>query len=215
MVTTTATLSTDALIAELRERRDFPRLAPALMDAYTEEQRRRDTYERAEADAPLPRREFINGQIVEMEPVRKRHYDVTDRICDTIKEHLRATGIGGEVAMNSLMCRFDRNNFYPDVAYWPAEVAERFTAETTVFPPPSLAVEVLSESTAARDRGVKFETYEADGVGEYLIVDAEAGVVEQYAAAEGGFELRGRHEGGTFESVAVTGLRLDLARVFA
>ncbi len=43
------------------------------------------------------------------------------------------------------------------------------------FPAPDLIVEVLSESTEANDRGIKFEDYAAHGVVEYWIVDPMAG----------------------------------------
>ena len=43
-----------------------------------------------------------------------------------------------------------------------------------------VTVEVVSPSTAARDRGVKRERYARFGVPEYWIVDAEAGQVEVF-----------------------------------
>ena len=45
---------------------------------------------------------------------------------------------------------------------------------------PVLAVEVLSPSTAARDRGKKRSIYQKAGVGEYWIVDLDARLVERW-----------------------------------
>jgi Uma2 family endonuclease len=45
---------------------------------------------------------------------------------------------------------------------------------------PDLVIEVLSSATAARDRGVKYELYEAAGVREYWLVDDEARFIEVY-----------------------------------
>ena len=50
---------------------------------------------------------------------------------------------------------------------------------------PDLVVEILSPSTAGRDRGVKRKLYERQGVGEYWIVDAEAGAVDVWRFGAG------------------------------
>jgi Uma2 family endonuclease len=44
--------------------------------------------------------------------------------------------------------------------------------------PPDLVVELLSDTTARRDRGIKRERYEAYGVPEYWIIDTEAKQIE-------------------------------------
>ena len=44
---------------------------------------------------------------------------------------------------------------------------------------PDFACEVLSESTARRDPGVKFRDYEAHGVAGYRVADPEAETLEQ------------------------------------
>jgi Uma2 family endonuclease len=45
---------------------------------------------------------------------------------------------------------------------------------------PLLAIEILSDATAARDRGAKRRIYQRAGVGEYWIVDLDARLVEQW-----------------------------------
>lgn len=50
---------------------------------------------------------------------------------------------------------------------------------------PDLVVEVLSPSTAARDRGIKLERYRLFGVVEYWIVDPESRTVELWKLSEG------------------------------
>ena len=49
---------------------------------------------------------------------------------------------------------------------------------------PLLAIEILSPSTAARDRGAKRRIYQREGVGEYWIVDADSRLVERWRPAD-------------------------------
>lgn len=55
--------------------------------------------------------------------------------------------------------------------------------------PPDLVVEILSPTTAKRDRGKKMELYAHYGVGEYWIVDAANRLLEQYLLDNQQFRL--------------------------
>lgn len=54
--------------------------------------------------------------------------------------------------------------------------------------PPVLVVEVLSPSTALRDRHTKFGIYEEQGIKYYLIVDADKEKVDVYMLVNGKYE---------------------------
>lgn len=54
--------------------------------------------------------------------------------------------------------------------------------------PPDLVVEIVSPSTAARDRGLKLERYRRHGVAEYWIVDPDRGTVELWKLGAGADE---------------------------
>jgi len=51
--------------------------------------------------------------------------------------------------------------------------------------PPSVIVEVLSPSTADKDRTVKRQLYEGQGVASYLLVDPDFGIIEALQLADG------------------------------
>ncbi|MBQ6986181.1 MAG: Uma2 family endonuclease [Oscillibacter sp.] len=59
-----------------------------------------------------------------------------------------------------------------------------------IYGAPDLVVEILSPSTARRDRGPKMRTYERNGVREYWIVDPANRAIEQYILESGRFVLR-------------------------
>ena len=54
---------------------------------------------------------------------------------------------------------------------------------------PSLVVEILSPTTALRDRITKFEIYQSQGVPYYLIADPDAATIENYFLENGKYEL--------------------------
>jgi Uma2 family endonuclease len=73
---------------------------------------------------------------------------------------------------------------------------------------PDLVIEVLSPSTAKRDRGVKFEVYERHGVREYWLIDLEAQFIEVYRHENGVFKRQGVF--GTDETFTSATLVLDV-----
>lgn len=56
--------------------------------------------------------------------------------------------------------------------------------------PPSLVVEVLSPSTALKDRHIKYPIYERQGVKYFLIISPEKEVVEIYELTDGEYDLK-------------------------
>jgi Uma2 family endonuclease len=82
------------------------------------------------------------------------------------------------------------------------------------FPAPDLVVEVLSDSTEAIDRGVKFEDYALHGVAEYWLVDPEQESVEQYLLGEETYELAVKVKSGTIQSVVVPGFEIPVRAIF-
>lgn len=80
---------------------------------------------------------------------------------------------------------------------------------------PDLAAEILSPSTAARDRGEKKGAYARAGVREYWLVDPRARMVTVFGSLGDRFD-RGRvyEDGETVESAVVPGLRVAVSELF-
>lgn len=71
--------------------------------------------------------------------------------------------------------------------------------------PPDLVVEVLSPSTAGRDRGLKRNRYRLYGVAEYWVVDPDSGTVEVWRFADDPDTVRAYEPGETFRWAPMAG----------
>jgi Uma2 family endonuclease len=110
---------------------------------------------------------------------------------------------------------FSRNAYEPDVVFFASQKAQQLTADTKLFPIPDLIVEVLSESTAENDRGIKFQDYASSGVQEYWMIDADQNVVEQYLLAGEHYHLALKSDSGVLKSHVIAGFVTDVEALFA
>ncbi len=109
---------------------------------------------------------------------------------------------------------FPRNDYEPDIVFFGPEKVATFTDGMVKFPVPDFVVEILSDSTESRDRGIKFEDFETHGVGEYWIIDADAEIAEQYVIKSGQFELQIKSGSGDIESSVIKGFRIPIRAMF-
>ena len=104
--------------------------------------------------------------------------------------------------------------FQPDVMFLSNDRMRRYTGDN-IRGAPDLVMEVLSPSTASRDRGVKLQRYARFGVLEYWLIDTVAKNIQVLAASDGGFATAGVYgEGDTLLSPLLAGLRLDVSEIF-
>jgi len=82
--------------------------------------------------------------------------------------------------------------------------------------PPTLAIEIVSPSTARIDRGAKLQLYARHGVPYYWIVDPEARSIEAYVLSEGVLGVAGRLAGADRGSLPpFPGLPIAVATLWA
>ena len=162
---------------------------------------------------PEQKIEFIEGEVVMHSPARNVHLDVTVWILKLLHTYVGIHQLGA-VKSEKCLVVFPRNDYEPDVVYFSSAKAQSLQADTMKFPIPDLVVEVLSESTEQRDRGVKFEDFEAHGVQEYWIVDAEAQVVEQYVRHGETLNLKMKSSTGELRSETIPGFAVNVRAFF-
>ena len=122
--------------------------------------------------------EFVAGEVFAMAGARREHVVVSGNLYAAFKQRLRGGPCQVYVAGLELRVEAADAFFYPDVVIScdPRDhAADQFIAH------PTLIVEVLSEFTAAFDRGNKFAAYRTlPSLREYVLVDIKARRVETF-----------------------------------
>ena len=191
----------------------LPEIAAVLNARLRDETERRERFYEEMSDAQKV--EFIDGEVVMHSPVRNRHLTTQLRLAKLLDTFVEQHNLGA-VRVEKCLCIFPRNDYEPDIVFFGPEKTSRFHSNTMKFPVPDFAVEVLSDTTERRDRGVKFEDYEAHGVQEYWIIDPTEGreTVEQYVFEDGAFQLRLKSGSGEITSYAISGFRISIRAIF-
>ena len=138
-----------------------PQQINALYDAMQAEKQRRHDFR--QWITPSIKAEFINGEVILHSPVRKRHFSVTDLLSSLLSFYVRAKKLG-RVATEKALIALTRNDYEPDLVFFSTEKYATFTEEQMLFPAPDFVVEILSKSTASKDRGIKKQDYAAHGI---------------------------------------------------
>lgn len=130
-----------------------------------------------------PWEELINGEVVAMSPRPTfNHNRVASRIYWAFENYLKGKRCT-VIADGTDLYLSEKDRFVPDMMV----VCDRDKIqENGVHGAPDLVVEVLSHSTANRDRGYKKNIYAQYGVREYWIVNPTDRSVEIYLLKEGG-----------------------------
>ena len=151
------------------------------------------------------RHEIINGDHYVTAAPFVRHQRVSKNLMVQLHRHFDQTGLGEVLHAPVAVVLSPSDVVEPDLVVVLGEHASLIGHEG-VEGAPDLVVEILSPSTASRDRGLKLDLYQKSGVSEYWIVDPERRVVQQYVLTDGVFRSAGEHAARI--TVACTG-RLD------
>ncbi|MFP4279479.1 MAG: Uma2 family endonuclease [Halochromatium sp.] len=122
--------------------------------------------------------EFFQGEVFAMVGARREHVVVALNIAAALKQRLRGGPCQAYIADMKLHVSAVDAFFYPDVM---VSCDPRDHAAERYLEHPTLLIEVLSETTAAFDRGEKFAAYRTlPDLQEYALVDVRARRIESY-----------------------------------
>jgi Uma2 family endonuclease len=145
----------------------------------------------------LDRTDLIQGELIVSPAPTPEHQDIAFLIATVMNQVKKA----GKVVVAPIDVHLGgKTVFQPDVM-WLAPDSQCTQTPRYYQGAPDLVVEVLSPSTALRDKSVKFDLYEQFGVREYWLADYNAELIEIYVLAEGKFQRVGAYGfDETFES---------------
>ncbi|HLL42666.1 MAG TPA: Uma2 family endonuclease [Segetibacter sp.] len=175
-----------------------------------EEAKRTAFYENVSDDEKA---EFINGEVIFSSPARDKHTVIVYNLSSIFIRFARKNKAGVVRGEKSLV-RLRRNDFEPDVCFFRKEISDTFIDDTMFYPVPDFVVEVLSDSTEKRDRGVKFVDYALNGVKEYWLVNYKNQFIEQYFLEKEVFVLAEKVKHGTVRCLVLEGLEIPLKAIF-
>lgn len=124
------------------------------------------------------RHEFIGGQTFAMAGAEDRHVTVAMNLAFALRQHLSDSPCRTFMSDMRLNVAALGSYFYPDIL---VTCSAADLASPLIKSDAKLIVEVLSASTAAYDRGLKFSHYRSlPSLQEYVLIDIDTRAVDSY-----------------------------------
>ena len=200
-----------SLIKEILSRPEAPQLIEEVHKVLMLEKEKREHFYQTITDEE--KAEFINGEMILHSPATMKHGDILSRLSGLVQAYVKNNNLGW-VGVEKMMIRLTRNDYEPDLIFFKTEKANQFKPDQLLFPAPDMIVEVLSDSTEKRDRGIKFDDYAAHQVAEYWLVDPESKSIEQYLLKEDAYHLQVKLMNGAIQSQQIQGFSFQVEALF-
>ena len=160
------------------------------------------------------RYELIDGELIRTQSSGRAHQRASVRLGSKLYFFVRKHDLGLIYWARRDVVLSDTDVVQPDLMFISNE-RMHIDTEAEVWGGPDLVVEILSPSTADRDRTVKQVLYARHGVKEYWLVDADARTIEVLLLRDRGFEPAATYaEGDTLVSRTLPGFSIPLSEIF-
>ena len=174
------------------------------------------TYEDYRTTPADERYELLDGDLIMVPAPNLKHQRVQGNLYYHLRFFITEHDIGELLPAPCDVVLSDTNVVQPDLLFISRQREHLLSSGENVRGAPDLAIEILSPSTADKDRGVKRELYGRHGVTEYWLVDPIAETVtihRQQAGKLTAAQTFGREE--TLRSPLLDGLKLHLDDIFS
>ena len=163
--------------------------------------------------AQLDRHEFLDGEVFAMAGAEDRHVTVAGNLYIALRQHLSGSPCRTYMSDMRLHVAAANSYFYPDVL---VTCSALDLASAMLKTEPRLIAEVLSPSTAAYDRGVKFSHYRSlASLQEYLLIDLDTRSTDCFRKRDDGLWVLHPFARGEPVSLASVALELRADQLFA
>ncbi len=154
------------------------------------------------------RHEYVAGAVYAMAGANVLHNLLTLSLATAFRAHLRASPC--HVFVSDMKVRVDDAFYYPDLVVVCGPVDPRAYYQTA----PKLIVEVLSDSTEARDRLEKRLAYQKiESLEEYVLASADRMKIEVFRREEAGWQIETFADGDLVRFASV-GLELPIEQIY-
>ncbi len=155
--------------------------------------------------------EWVDGKVERMSPASVQHQKVSGFLASLLRLYAEDNGAGQVLAAPFQMRLSDvRRGREPDLLFVLHQNEGRLQ-NSYLDGPADVAIEIISPESALRDRGAKYAEYEAGGVREYWIVDADARRADFFVLdAEGRYQRASPVSGGNYTSAVLPGFWVNI-----
>lgn len=161
------------------------------------------------------RYEVLDGELAVTPAPTLTHQAVSRNLAYVLQTHILKTRAGAIYYAPVDVLMASTSIAQPDLVFVAAE-RQAILTERAIEGAPDLMVEILSPSTARRDRVTKAALYARFGVRFYWIVDPAARTFEEYALSQDGYRLVAVHSGaGVARTALFPELQIEISQVWA
>jgi Uma2 family endonuclease len=160
------------------------------------------------------RYEIHDGELSVTPTPTFRHQLVIARLLGVLRAHVVAHDLGEVVPSPITVVLSNTSVVEPDIVYLAKDRLGLVGARGTIDGAPTLAIEVLSPSTARIDRQTKKALFERYGVPWYWIVDTDARSIDVYQLASGAYGPADHRVGDLVDLPPFPGLTIDAAALW-